>query len=282
MGALATMLLPHLAQHFASSGKAQNAIVIIRDEERREVTGTFHAATPKILKLISQGLNVMLVGPAGCGKTMIGEKIAEAYNRVLTCISCSAGMSESQLLGRLLPIGEGGSFRYVESPFIKAYREGGVILLDEIDAADANLLLAINAALANGHIDVEARAANEIDTSVKRHPDTIIIAAANTWGSGADTQYVGRAALDASTLDRFYRVAIDYDVALEEQLAPADIVAKVHQIREGVRANKIRRVVSTRMITRIARAIAAGLSFAETLRDELASWTQDERAKVGA
>lgn len=37
------------------------------------------------------------------------------------------------------------------------YEEGGVFLLDEVDAADANVLLVINQALANGHLPVPNR-----------------------------------------------------------------------------------------------------------------------------
>lgn len=258
-------------------------MVVVKDKVETNLGDMTHEASEKTLQLVSQGLNVMLVGPAGCGKTMLASTVATALGRPLTVISCSAGMSEAQLLGRLLPLGAGGAFTYVESPFMKAYANGGVILLDEMDAADANLLLVINAALANGGITVEARAAlgPDADTYVKRHPDTVVMSAANTWGSGADTQYVGRGALDVSTLDRFYRLAVDYDKKLEEKLGSKQVVAWVHKVRAAARQNKLRRVVSTRCIARLEKAIAAGCSFGEAKTDELSSWTADERAKVG-
>jgi MoxR-like ATPase len=246
----------------------------------RLLDGIHHKDAAKVIKLAAHGLNVMMVGPAGCGKTVIAKSAGLAFKKRTTIISCSAGMTEAQLLGRLLPLGEGGSFVYVESPFVKAYREGGVILLDELDAADSNLLLAINSALANGEMYIEARAASGLDVRVERHPETVILAAANTWGSGSDTQYVGRGALDASTLDRFYRLAVDYDHALEARLGPSEVVAKVHAIRAAVREKKIRRVVSTRLITRLSQAMAAGYTMTDALVDELGAWTQDERQKV--
>jgi len=257
-------------------------LVVVKDKLEIDLGTQNHAAAPKVLQLVNQGLNVMLVGPAGCGKTMLAETVAKALNRPFTLVSCSAGMSEAQLLGRLLPLGAGGAFTYVESPFMRAYASGGVILLDEMDAADANLLLVINAALANGGITVEARAALGADaaTYVKRHPDTVVIAAANTWGSGADTQYIGRGALDVSTLDRFYRLALDYDEQLEASLGNERTVAWVQNVRKKATAAKLRRVMSTRAITRIERALAAGMTFAEATTDELSSWTPDERSKV--
>ena len=267
----------HLAAHQATR------LVVIKDGEERKLDGAHHCAAAKVIQLVGAGANVMLIGPDGCGKTKLAGSVNAAFKRETpaTIVSCSAGMSEAQLLGRLLPLEAGGAFRYVESPFMRAYRTGGVILLDEMDAADANLLLVINAALANGSLEIEARAASEETTRVDRHPDTIILAAANTWGAGVDTQYIGRGALDVSTLDRFYRLAIDYDPALERQLGAPEVVAYVQTLRHKARAAKLRRVVSTRMITRMSQAIACGLTLREAARDELASWTADERAKVG-
>lgn len=292
--ALAAMLAPAMADMVSAEIERAVAklhenmapvrqLVVVKDKVETNLGEMFHTAAPKVVQLIHQGCNVMLVGPAGCGKTMLAETVAASLKRELTIVSCSAGMSEAQLLGRLLPLGAGGAFTYVESPFMRAYANGGVILLDEMDAADANLLLVINAALANGGITVEARAAlgPEHSTYVKRHADTVIIAATNTWGSGADTQYIGRGALDVSTLDRFYRVAVDYDPELEKKLGSKKTIKWVQDLREAARKNKLRRVVSTRMITRIEKALAAGVAFAEATQDELASWTQDERAKVG-
>src|SRR5262249_41806066 len=129
-------------------------------------------------------------------------------------VSISAGMSEGQLVGRLLPVGKQGKFEYVISKFVSAYENGGVLLLDEAAAGDPNMLLVINAALANGEMDVPNRPEKP---AAKRHPDFICIAAANTFGTGADRQYVGRNQLDESTLDRFRigQIDMDYDANLE-------------------------------------------------------------------
>ncbi|MCH7728630.1 MAG: hypothetical protein IH991_19420, partial [Planctomycetes bacterium] len=73
------------------------------------------------------------------------------------------------------------------------------------------MLVVVNAALANGHLRLPD------GTTVDRHADFVCAAAANTFGTGADRQYVGRNQLDAATLDRFAacRLAFDYDVDLE-------------------------------------------------------------------
>jgi cobaltochelatase CobS len=97
------------------------------------------------------------------------------------------------------------------------YENGGVFLLDEIDAADANAMVAINAALANRVM------ANPNGKVHVRHDKCFILAAANTWGRGGDHQYVGRNQLDAATLDRFVlsTIGVEYDLELEVTLVRA-------------------------------------------------------------
>lgn len=271
----------------AQQAKAPVLQIHVRDEAPRVLEGLHHAMMPEVLRLSTQRqrngqlLNVMMKGPAGSGKTTIAKSIGKALERKATVISCSAGMSEAQLFGRLLPLGAGGAFKYVESPFVKAYRTGGVILLDEVDGADSNLMLALNAAVDNGGIEIEARAANELDTLVTRHPETIILAGANTFGTGPDTVYVGRNALDGAFLNRFYPVEIGYDAAIEEQCGTPAVVARVQTIRLKAEQAKIRRIVSTRMILQMDAAITAGATLEHATSQLLASWSRDERAKVG-
>ena len=117
------------------------------------------------------------------------------------------------------------------SQFVEFYEEGGLFLLDEIDAADANVLLVINQALANGHLPLPNRITNP---QAKRHSDFVLIAAANTFGNDANRMYVGRNQLDESTLDRFRigQVVMDYDRELEKSiLADSDLLQRLWTIR---------------------------------------------------
>lgn len=263
---------------------AQPAKIVINESVKTQVAileGT-HPLFEKVLKLVAAGLNVLLVGPAGCGKTTLAHQVAKALKRKYGSLHCTAGASESQLIGWLLPVGEGkkaGEFTYVPSEFVRLYEEGNsVFLLDEIDAADPNMLLVINSALANGALHVPQR---HTDPHVKRGKNAAIIAAANTYGNGADMVYAGRNQLDGATLDRFYVVEMDYDKGLEQRLAPKDICEWAWNLRERVRSVKLRRVVGTRMIQKVAAAVAAGVKMEDAKRDVLAGWTRDELSKVG-
>jgi len=216
--------------------------------DTREIEGAVHPAFERVVELAQARKNIFLPGPSGSGKSHLARQVAEALGLQFGSISCSAGMSESQLLGRMVPYGESGQFKFLGTQFLDCYENGGVFLFDEIDAADSNVLLVINSALANGHLSVPSRHDNPV---AKRHPDFVCMAAANTWGRGADRQYVGRNELDESTLDRFRIgcVPMDYDESLERQLCPDnDLYNRLAGYRRQIEANRLERIVSTRFI----------------------------------
>jgi hypothetical protein len=256
--------------------------IVVKVADRPAVTmqGKVHQKFAEILDLAAQRMEVLMVGPAGCGKSHLAEQIAKALGLRFGSLSCSAGMSEGQITGRLIPTGDGGRFEYQRSQFVEFYEEGGVFLLDEIDAADANVLLVINQALANGHLPVPNRITSP---QAKRHPDFVLVAAANTFGNGANRMYVGRNQLDESTLDRFRigQVVMDYDRALENSiLSDRDLLERLWTIRNNAANCQLRRVISTRFIAKAATMRAAGWSAEKIIGQLVCGWTEDERSKV--
>jgi MoxR-like ATPase len=263
--------------------KMNPAKIVVSENGRHEVKiEGAHPVFEKVLKLVAAGVNVLLVGPAGCGKTFLAHNIAEALKREFGMLSCTSGASESQLTGWLLPVGEGkksGEFTYVPSEFVRMYENGNaVFLFDEFDAADPNMLLVMNSALANGSLHVPQRHNMPL---IKRGKKMAMIAAANTYGSGSDMVYAGRNQLDAATLDRFYVVEMGYDKVLEQKFAPKEVCEWAWNLRERVASSRLRRVISTRMIQKIGSALSVGISFADAKKDMLAGWTRDELVKVG-
>lgn len=275
-------LLTRLDERLQSFKGPERVIALTPDGRRREVQGHTHDRFDRVLKLASIRQNVLIVGPAGCGKTRLAAQVAEALGLSFAFVSCSAGMSESALQGWLLPVQAGGAFCYVPAAFVTAYEHGGVFLLDELDAADENLLLVINSALANGQMSIPQRHGQPI---VQRHADFVCIAAANTYGHGADRVYAGRNQLDAATLDRFRAgiVTMDYDEALEGQLCDPDVLEWGHAIRRQITAHRLRRVMSTRALLDFTRQKdLLGFERADWEESYLADWSRDERVKVGA
>lgn len=248
-----------------------------------EVEGKTHKALGEVIKRLKAGIqNIMLVGPAGSGKTSLATDVGKAVKaRKVASLSCTAGMPEWQLVGRSMPNLSTGDTKYHASDFVDIYENGGVFLADEIDAADPNTLLVINSAIANGHMSLPSRVDNPV---AKRHPDFIFLVAANTFGNGASRQYVGRNQLDASTLSRFACgvIEVDYDVQLERALVDDQkILDEVWRIRKKVTELGLRQVVGTRELIAVTRLVKSGESLTFATKAMTVSWTEDERTRVG-
>ena len=208
---------------------------------------TAHRSLPDILTAVVAGASPFLVGPAGSGKTTLMEQIAKTLKREFYVEARVT--SEFKLLGFIDAHG-----KVVRTQFREAYEHGGVFGFDEVDASDPDALTAFNSALANGYCPFP-------DGLVKRHKDFVAIAAGNTFGRGADRQYVGRNQLDAATLDRFAVFEIDYDEQLERELVPdRDWVARVQRVRRAMEEEKVRHIVSPRASISGAKLLAAGMN----------------------
>lgn len=237
-----------------------------------------HPVFAEVLQAVGAGLNVLLVGPAGCGKSHLGAQVARALGRKFGSLSYSAGASESQLLGWLLPIGADGAFSYVASEWVRLGEEGNSVFLhDEVDAGDANMLMVLNGALANRALHVPQRFTAP---RVEFAPTAAQLAAANTYLTGPDAQYVGRNQLDAATLDRFYVVPMDYDTEYERSIGDARAVDFVHAARKVIAEQRMRRVLSTRAIQKATALLSVGADWTHVRGRLLAGWTAEERAKV--
>jgi cobaltochelatase CobS len=226
-------------------------ISITQGEVKTTVAGMQHENFEKVLKMISAGLNLYLYGPAGTGKTQLAENCAIALNKEFYCISVCAQSTKSDLLGFI-----GATGNYVSTLFRNAYENGGVFLIDEIDNGNPNVLAVLNACLVNGYCAFP-------DGMIKRHADFICIAAANTFGTGADRSYVGRNQLDAATLNRFVQVEINYDENLELTIF-GPVAKKVQAIRAKMKSERV--IVSMRNISNMCKLIAAGFSAEESLQ----------------
>jgi len=166
-----------------------------------------HYILPLVIKAIAARCHVWLVGPAGSGKTTLAVSVAAKLNLPYTSLSVCSQTTKTDLLGYLDAQGV-----YRATSFRQAYEHGGVFCLDEVDNGNANVLAVLNSALSS-----EASAFP--DQTVKRHKDFVVIACANTYGSGATSSYVGRTQIDAATLDRFFFVPMPYDDGLESHVA---------------------------------------------------------------
>ena len=204
-------------------------------KEPKEIQGIFHEKFNDILQLVQLNIPILLEGGAGSGKNHVLEQVADALD--MDFYFSNAITQEYKITGF---IDANGKFH--ETQFYKAFTEGGIFFLDEIDASIPEVLLILNSAIANKYFDFPIGRVNA-------HEDFRVVSAGNTSGTGADHIYVGRQQLDGATIDRFARIKFDYDENVERQLASNDeIVDFIHVLREQVEDKSLSYVFSMRAI----------------------------------
>ena len=206
------------------------------------VKGVVHEKFDTVIKAIFKGTPVYMVGPAGTGKNVIAKQVAEALG--LPFYFTGAVSQSYKLFGFTDAMGH-----YQESQFYKAYTGGGVFFFDEFDCSIPEVVKEFNAAIDSRYCDFPAPIGR-----VDAHPDFRVIAAANTFGLGADYEYVGAYQQDASTLNRFMQVRVDYDPRIEEACAEGDteLLGFCRAFRKACQKAGIRQVVSYRNISQMA------------------------------
>lgn len=199
-----------------------------------------HEKFDKIVKLVQKKKkSVYLYGPAGTGKSALAEQVAEHIG--LDFYPMSTVTQEFKFTGFV-----DGHGVFHDTNFYKAVKNGGLFFMDEMDSSASDVMVGLNACLANGYFDFPGE-------TVRAHKDFRVISAGNTIGRGASDEYTGRQALDLSTLDRFLAIKIDYDKNIDLAVARGDqkLVDFAHALRQASKETEITILMSYRAIDTI-------------------------------
>lgn len=198
-----------------------------------------HAAFDPVAHAVAQDLPVYLYGPAGSGKNVLVEQVAQVLALDFYFMGCVT--DEYKLSGF---IDAGGT--YHETEFYRAFKYGGIFFLDEFDASDPSVAVALNGAIANRYFAFP-------DETLRAHPDFRVVAAGNTLGTGRDAVYTGRMQLDAASLNRFVTIPVGYDPAIDSYCAQGDaqLLEFIYAYREACAELGIPSVASYRNIKMI-------------------------------
>ncbi len=207
-----------------------------------------HSSFGITYRVIASGCSPFLVGPAGSGKSTILSQVATAMKLPFYPMSVNSLTSDYNIIGY-----NDANGKYVPTIFRQAYEHGGLFSFEEIDAGNPNVLTVINNAMSQDKYAFP-------DRIVDKHPQFIMAASGNTYGTGANIRYIGRNPLDAATLDRFVMIYTDYDVQLESRLcSDAEWLAWVQRVREAVDKLDMKVVVGTRSVLHGDRLLNSGI-----------------------
>ena len=211
------------------------------NNETNNVTGKVTAKFKAICTTIAKGYPLYMYGDAGTGKSHTAKQVAEALG--LDFYESQQVLFAHEMKG----YGDAGG-NFVPTPFFKAFTNGGLFFLDEIDASQPEALVVLNTAIANRRFDFP------VVGNVEAHPNFRVIAAGNTKMTGADIEYTARSVQDASTKNRFFFTNVDYTKEIEDMLAGDDVsIANFcRDLRHAKTAAQITLCVSYRSIQTLA------------------------------
>lgn len=208
---------------------------------------------------------LFMTGPTGSGKTSVVNEICARLNWPVEQLTLNNRFEFSQLTGHFsfasaYP-GEAPQMRFQYGPLAVAMKEGHVLILNEIDLADAGELAGLNDIL-EGRPLVLTENAGEI---ILPHPMFRVICTANSVGNGdANGRYAGVQQQNIAFLDRFRFLEVPYqDARVEEELltrlVPAmkpvlgGMVQLANEVRKLFADGRIALTLSTRTLVRWAR-----------------------------
>ena len=172
----------------------------------KEIEGLQHEDFEIVLHYLKKYKNLMLVGPAGSGKTTLIRNATEALDREFFFSSSIDQKYEETGYNDI-------NGEYVDTELYRAVTFDGPSLYfrDETDNGNPRANTALNPLIDNGFMTFTTK---RVDAT----PDTSYAVACNTYGWGGDLTYV-RNQLDGAFKNRFIVINIDYDKKMEMKIA---------------------------------------------------------------
>jgi len=151
-------------------------------------------------KAYESDLFVLIIGPKGTGKTSLVREFATKRGVNLESINFSLRTRESHLVGSKSL--ENGSIGFDEGILVKSMKEGNMLYLDELNAAEADVLLRLDEALDDRRQIILKESGGEL---IQANKEWFVIATINPL------THVGTKELPPQILSRFpIRIRLEY------------------------------------------------------------------------
>ena len=179
----------------------------------------------KLQVLLQSGLNILLDGPQGCGKTVLARAIADALGMVFVFFNCGAVVEASDFFVSIqVRASESGApvTDFIKTDVLEALEQAAehpdrkyLVFLDELNRCQESARNALMPAL-----DATRRVYHPIENTFIPIPDNVQFIAAVNRGR----EFTGTYGIDAAQLDRFAPLQMDYPPPKAE----VDILARRH------------------------------------------------------
>lgn len=171
----------------------------------------------KLQVLLQSGLNILLDGPQGCGKTVLARAIAQSLGMEFVFFNCGAVIDASDFFATIqvrasstgAPVTD-----FVKTEVLEAIEQAAtspenryLVFLDELNRCQQSARNALMPAL-----DSTRRVFHPIENRFVAIPDNVQFIAAVNRGR----EFSGTFAIDAAQLDRFAPLQMDYPPPAEE------------------------------------------------------------------
>lgn len=255
---------------FEKYGKLPQKEIVVKlpDGSKKSAGAVQHEMFETILKYVTANVPVFMSGPAGTGKSSIAKSAAQALD--MDFYFSGAVQDIYKFTGFVDANGH-----YSKTQFYDFCCNGGVFFLDEMDASIPEVLVALNAAIANRYFDFPCG-------KVELNENCRFICAGNTYGTGADAEYTGRYQLDAATLDRFAVVDIDYskDIFNAVTNGNKDLIAFIYDLRKACKAVGVNMILSYRCAQNVTAMESVGLDTVSCIKQCIAKGLSKDAAHM--
>jgi Holliday junction resolvasome RuvABC ATP-dependent DNA helicase subunit len=192
--------------------------------------------------------NIRLIGPTGCGKTSIGQWLAQETQRPSLIMDCAVVREPRDWFGYRTIVNS--QIQWVDSAFVRTIEAGNaIVILDELNRAPSAVLNGLFGLLDHrreSHVEERGR-------PVRVGPNTIFMATTNV---GA--KYIGASPIDSAIRNRFSRV-------VEVSYLPATQEAALLARRTGITLEQATALSDVAATTRAKSSIIEAISTRELL-----------------
>jgi len=151
-----------------------------------------------VVKIVKSGrfYPIFITGLSGNGKTLMVEQVCAKLKRECYRVNITRQTDEDDLLGGFRLIN--GNTVWQDGPVVSAMKNGGILLLDEVDLGSANIMC-LQPVLEGKGVFLK-----KIGQWVTPAAGFTVFATANTKGKGSDDgRFVGTGVMNEAFLDRF-------------------------------------------------------------------------------